>query len=67
MVSHIVTAKEVLKRPGEFNRFFLGPPLLGNTYSIDDTKSLIIFVTSHCRVGLMTQHTAVSFTDSLKG
>jgi hypothetical protein len=37
---HVVTAKETLKKPNEFNMFFLGPLRLGDTYSIDDIKRL---------------------------
>ncbi|OCK98444.1 uncharacterized protein K441DRAFT_322362 [Cenococcum geophilum 1.58] len=37
---HVVTAEEILKKPDEFNMFFLGPLRLGDTYSIDDIKRL---------------------------
>ena len=37
---HIVTAKEILKKPDKFNMFFLGPLRLRNTYSINNTKRL---------------------------
>lgn len=35
-----MTAEETLKKPDEFNMFFLGPLRLGDTYSIDDIKRL---------------------------
>jgi len=37
---YIITAKEILKKPDEFNMFFLGPLRLGDTYSIDNIKRI---------------------------